>query len=402
MKCSIKSLLLAFSLFVLSCVTKTELSWTNTWQCKVYPPEHEITHDTETGAKIIFVTTDTSRDANLYFDLNCWTADLSTMVFYSNRTGRSELFGYLTKTGELVKFFSDSLSQTSFHTIDYQSHDIYGIRENTVYQWHFDIDISTVPEILSNVKIKERKITSAPTGSTFFNGLTESADGKYLAVGLTHKDSDLRDIVTIDIKSGKIKTLLSKTEISHIQFNKYNPNLLRFSHYPHRMWYIDIRNPGKAIKIHSQEPNELVTHEDWWIDDQMTFCGGYRSEESHVKIVNIKTQETRIIGAGSWWPDRSPKELSRFNWWHASGSRDGCWVATDNWHGHIAIIDARSSHLRLLSMDNRPYGNAKIEHPHVGWAPDSKSVEFTTHKRGNPDVCIAYLPKEWETSFVHD
>jgi len=75
-------------------------------------------------------------------------------------------------------------------------------------------------------------------------------------------------------------------------------------------------------------------------------------------------------------------------------------VVTDNWHGHIAVIDAQTSHLRLLTKNHRPYGNVAVEHPHPGWAPDSKSVEFTSHKRGNPDVCIAYLPVEWFEPFA--
>jgi len=106
------------------------------------------------------------------------------------------------------------------------------------------------------------------------------------------------------------------------------------------MWVVDTRKPGEATKIHLQEPGELVTHEDWWIDDQLTFCGGYLKEESHVKLVSIHDQKTRIIGLGAWWEGGTPAELSKYNWWHASGARDSSWVVTDNWHGQIAVIDA--------------------------------------------------------------
>jgi len=33
-------------------------------------------------------------------------------------------------------------------------------------------------------------------------------------------------------------------------------------------------------------------------------------------------------------------------------------------------------------------------------APDSRSVEFTSHKREKPDVCIAYLPEAWNEPFM--
>jgi len=385
------------------CGKNPELQWTDKWYCKVFPPEHEITTDPETGAKVVFITSDTSKDVNLYFDLNCWFNDLSMMVFYSTRFNNHELFGYLTESGEIVRLQNPELAKAGSATADYQTNDIYVVRDNTIYQWNVEIEMSKDPNVSSKVKVRERKIASAPNSASFFMGLTESADGKYLSTGIKYEGKEEQEIVAVDIQTGETKTLLSGwKKISHVQFSKYNPNLLRFSHSPHRMWYIDTRKPGIANKLHKQEPGELVTHEDWWVNDQMTFCGGYQKEHSHVKLIDLKTQTTRIIGAGTWWKEGTPFELSKYNWWHASGSRDGCWVATDNWHGHVAIIDIRTSHLRLLTTWHRPYGFVGTEHPHVGWAPDSKSVEFTSHKRGNPDVCIAYLPKEWADPFVKE
>ena len=285
--------------------------------------------------------------------------------------------------------------------MDFDSHDLYVVRDNVIYQWHLTINLSADTTVKSRVRVEERPITAAPQGTSFFTGLTESADGNYLSAGLKYKNSDKQDIVAVDVRTGAIQTLLAGwTGISHVQFNKYNPYLLRFSHSPQRMWYIDVRQPGVAHPLHRQEPGELVTHEDWWVNNQMTFCGAYRKEHSHVKVIDLASQTVRIIGAGSWWEGGEPVELSQYNWWHASGARNGRWVATDNWHGHIAIIDARTTHLRLLSTGHRPYGDVGTEHPHVGWAPDSRSVEFTSHKRGNPDVVITYLPEAWNDPFL--
>ncbi|TFG99216.1 MAG: hypothetical protein E4H13_09110 [Calditrichales bacterium] len=375
--------------------------WQKEWQCEVYPPEHLLTNDAQTGAQLRYITTHPGKDVNLYFDLNCWTADQSLLVFYSDRSGRQELFGYLPQSGEIVRLQPDDQSPAYNATVDYQSQDLYVVRDNCAYQWHVEIHLSAQTSQPSEVRIRERKITAAPDSTTFFMGFTESADGRYLSAGLNHTGSEQQDIIALDIESGDMRVLYSGSKISHVQFSKYNPNLLRFSHSPQRMWYIDLREAQIARPLHQQEPGELVTHEDWWIDDQMTFCGGYREEESHVKLIDIHSGLTRIIGAGSWWPEKTPRELSQVNWWHASGARDGRWVAADNWHGHIAIIDARTSHLRLLTKNHRPYGNVGVEHPHVGWAPDSKSVEFTSHALGNANVCIAYLPKEWDDPFIN-
>jgi len=377
----------------------------NEWEAEIYPAEHEIVTDTTSGAKLIFVTTDSSKDINLYFDWNCWFKDMSMMTFISMRTGRGELFGYVPKTGELIRLNPRkdvNVSTQAF--VDFETHDIYVSRNNSIYQWRVRIDFSDDSSKVEKVVMQERKIADAPKGSVFFSALSQSADRKYLSATIRSQDKDEQSIVAVDINTGKIKNLLTWNNthsFSHVQFSKYNPYLLRFSHSPHRMWIIDTRNPGVATKIHLQEKGELVTHEDWWVDDQLTFCGGYRVEESHLKVVDIHTQETRILGAGAWWEGGTPYELSQYNWWHASGSRDGKWVAADNWHGHIGIADARTSHIKLLTKDHRIYGGG--EHPHVGWAPDSKSVEFTSHKRGNPDVCIAYLPLDkWDDPFMEN
>lgn len=409
-------LVLLVTLFAFGC-SKTsqkqpELKWSEEWQGRIYLPEHEIVTDTTSGAKLIFATTNPAKDLNFYFDWNCWFRDQSCMFFTSDRNGKTELFGYVPKTGELVCFSPENKEKNYwFGFVDFDSNDVYVSGNNSLINWNIELKFNADSTKVTGVTVKERIIAKAPEGKNFFGALSQSADRRFLSVACSPAENPVhKEIMAVDILSGEQKLLYSMDDtipLTHIQFSKYNPNLLRFAHdgpkLPgvHRMWVVDTRKPGEAQKIHLQEPGELVTHEDWWVDDQLTFCGGYEKEESHVKLVSIHDQKTRIIGAGAWWEGGTPFELSQYNWWHASGARDGKWVATDNWHGHIAVIDMRTSHLRLLTKNHRVYG--KGEHPHVGWAPDSKSVEFTSHKRGNPDVVIGYLPLDkWENPFEEE
>jgi hypothetical protein len=404
----IKVFALLFILFIIliltSCEKSNKLIKTDSyteWNAEVYPAEHEITIDTTSGSKLIYVTTNSSDDVNLYFDYNCWFKDLSAMFFTSNRNGTNELFAYIPQTGELI-CVSPKKRKNNYWlaTVDFETHDVYVRDTSFIYQWNIAIEFNFDSTKVNSVKVKEREIASAPQGVKFVSALTQSADRKYLSTSIIYKnDPNHKEILAVDVLSGEISKLMSfqtDTAITHVQFNKYNPNLLRYSRdVPrnigvHRMWVVDIRKPGESKKIHLQEPQESVTHEDWWVNDQLTFCSGYRPNQYHVKVINIHDQDARIVGAGSWWEDGSEKELAEYNWWHASGSRDGKWIAADNWHGHIAIIDGRTSHLRLLTKNHRVYGGGN--HPHVGWAPDSKSVEFTTNSYGNSDVCIAFLP----------
>ena len=410
---SIHFVIMAFVLVIVGCKgvdKQNDLAPNKEWSGRIYPSEHVVVDDTTSGAKLIYVTSNNSDDINLYFDYNCWFKDLSAMFFISNRNGANELFAYVPKTGELICVSPEGKKKNYWlATVDFETHVVYVRDSESIYQWNIAIEFNSDSTKVQNVKVEERVIASAPEGVKFTSALTQSANLKLLSTSVAYNDDpNHKEILSVDILSGKLETLMSfqtDTAITHVQFNKYNQNYLRFSRdVPrnigiHRMWVVDIRKPGKAKKIYLQEPQESVTHEDWWVNDQLTFCSGYRDDQYHVKVINIHDQNARIIGAGAWWESGTPKELAEYNWWHASGSRDGKWVAADNWHGHIAITDGRTSHLRFLTKNHRTYG--KGQHPHVGWAPDSKSVEFTTNARGNPDVCIAYLPLDkWEDPFM--
>jgi hypothetical protein len=377
--------------------------WSDEWVGRIYPSERRIAIDSTSGARLIFATTSQAKDLNFYFDWNCWYKDQSCMFFTSDRNGKTELFGYVPKTGELICCSPEKKEKNYwFGVVDYQSYDVYMTGGNALISWNITFGFNADSTKVKDVLVRERVIAKAPDGKKVSSPLTQSGDCKYLAVAVAPDDRPFeKEILAFDIRSGKSKLLYAMHDsvpLTHLQFSKYNPYLLRFAHDAprkpgiHRMWVVDTRKPGKATKIHLQERGELVTHEDWWVNDQLTFCGGYGPDESHVKLVSIHDQKTRIIGAGAWWEGGTPAEIAKYNWWHASGARDGKWVAADNWHGRIGIIDMRTSHLRLLTQNHRIYGRG--EHPHVGWAPDSKSVEFTSNQRGNADVVIAYLPLE--------
>ena len=405
---SVLIILLSFSWMDSQCLAQT-VKWSEEWAGRIYPTEQKISIDSTSGARLVFATTNPAKDLNFYFDWNCWFQDQSCMFFTSDRNGKTELFGFIPRTGELICCSPEKKDKSYwFGVVDYKSHEVYMTGNNSLIVWDIAIGFNHDSTKVDKVTVKERIISRAPDGKKICSALSESADCKYLSVAVSKDDHPFdKEILAVDIRTGKSKFLYANTDtipLTHIVFSKYNPYLLRFAHdgpkLPgvHRMWVVDTRKPGKAFKVHLQESGELVTHEDWWVNDQLTFCGGYRPEESNVKIVNIHDQKTRIIGAGAWWEGGKPSEIAKYNWWHASGARDGNWVAADNWHGNIGIIDMRTSHLRLLTTKHRTYGRG--EHPHVGWAPDSKSVEFTSNQRGNADVVIVYLPLEkWSEPF---
>ena len=403
--------LIAAAVFVIPAILGSSASSEEagrSWECRVLPAEREITVDEVTGVRIIFVTTHESADRNLYFHERSWLPDGSMLVFVSRRTGRTEPFGYVETTGELVQLgLSDDPPGSGFSASRY-TNSLYLIRDGAVYDWAVELVPGGVGE-RTKVTVRERMICRLPPGIRLKSSVNENADGTYLSVGIQRSDDDTNEIVAIEKATGKIVTVTRVPwNISHVQFSWTDPQMIMFARSYEggdrapmtnpedrhcRFWFADFSD-RPAWPGYWQRPGELVTHECWWVNGLVTFCGGQRDEESHVKIFDPQTGVVRIVGAGSWWADGTPFELSRRNWWHAAGDPRGKWVAADNWHGDIVLFDAKTTEERLVTQGHRTYGSGA--HPHVGWAPNGDRVVFTSNRKGNADVCIAIIPENWQ------
>lgn len=371
---------------------------TSEWTCSMLPAEHRTITDPKTGYPLRFLTTNAAVDRAFYFTHNAFLPDGSMIVFSSNRSGRAEYLGYLTATGELARFLPSNAVHAGLAVVSKHANIIYVVRDREVCEWRVLIDL----EAKQQVKIRERRIGVVPAELSLKEALTENANGALLSLSANLANGQSA-IATMDIQTGQVKTVLTTDlRTSHVQFSHNRPDLIMFAgtagadDESQRMWLVDLSGRG-AWKLHEQKPGELVTHECWWVGDLVTFCGGFEKDgfkvESHVKIVDINSHEVRIIGAGSYWPQGTDSEVAELNWWHASGDPYGRWVAGDNWHGGIAIFDARTTEKHLLTTGHRKYG--KGTHPEVGWDTKGRYVIFGSEYFGNPDVCIAEIPKEW-------
>jgi hypothetical protein len=373
-----------------------------TWECEIHPSEQKIEIDPSSGAKIIFATTNPASDNNLYFHDRCFLFDNKMMVFYSDRTGRQEIWGYLADTGELVRLNNPDASAASSALASRTGNKIYVSVDKSIREWKIDLTAKST----GTVKITERKICDLPVNAQQLSGLNENSD--FTLVSFGYKIGDVYYIAVVNVNTGEITTVVEVDfYIQHIQFHWHRPDILSFARGyesdtapldPNepahaRLWFVNI-NTKTPVPAFFQRPGELVTHECWWVNDQITFIGGHNPQEAHMKVLNITTGEIRIVGSGSWWQGAEAAKISQYNWWHGSGSPDGRWVAADNWHGIIAIFDAKTTEKRIISSGNRIYGGGP--HPHVGWDLTGDAVEFTSNIYGNADVCIGVIPEEWK------
>ena len=366
--------------------------WADVYELDVLPPEQKAMTDPATGAALTFLTTDPAADTNLYFHERSWLADGSLILFYSGRQGGGAM-GYITASGELVLIKTPS-GGVGRITAAGAGPRLFGLRDREVLELTLRIQASSnAAQQPSRVTVAERMICTLPEG-TRSTGLSENSDGTKLAVGADGV------ILGVDVRSGEIDSLCRIDDPAgyggHIQWSHTDPHLLSYAGHTHRLMVVDTRT-HTARAVYKEWPGELVTHEHWWVDDQLVFCGGLRprpTENPHVKVVNVHTGVVRIIGPGSWWPEATPAEVAKRTYWHCAGSDDGRWVAADNWHGDITLFEGRTTRPQLLTVGHRTYGHG--QHPHVGWDRKGAQVIFTSHLLGDPNVCVATIPPAWQ------
>ncbi len=69
--------------------------------CQILPTNRQVVTDEASGVRITLITTNKSDDTNLYFNDRYWLLDQGVMLFISDRTGRNEIYGYISDTGDI-------------------------------------------------------------------------------------------------------------------------------------------------------------------------------------------------------------------------------------------------------------------------------------------------------------
>jgi len=363
-----------------------------TYALEVLKPDRREMVDSVTHAHLVFLTTSTP-SRNFYFHERSWLLDGSMILFYGSRG----LMGYLPPTGELVVISTPSGPVRSA-TAAATRNSLFCLRRTEVLELTPVVEISANPETTPSVVTVREQVISQFPGSAQLNG---SCDDRYVSAGINPS------IYIMDVQTGQVREVCKIPpefgRASHVQWSRTDPNLLSFAAGPDRhragtvdrIQVVDIRE-GMPRSPYHQVENELVTHESWWVNGQILFCGAYEpmaplADVSHLKVLDPRTGIAQIVGAGSWWPGAVPRDLAKVNWWHASGSVDGRWVAGDNWHGDIMLFEGGTTRPHLLTVGHRTYGSGA--HPEVGWDHAGRQVVFQSNMlEGGSHVCVATIP----------
>lgn len=377
-----------------------------TWEAQVLPSERVEAVDPKTGVTVIFATTHAASDSNFYFHERCFLAGNRMMLFNSDRFGRGEVMAYLRDTGELVRLQRPEDPGVDGRVASVRGDRLYVVKNRGLCEWKLEL----TREPRTAVRVTERRLADFPEGAEVRSSLDENCDGTLLT--FMYRLGEEYFVGFCDAATGALLPAARMGfKADHLQFHRHRPDVVSVSRTYEtggdwaptdpaaprraRIWTVNV---GTRLPVPAfwQVPGELATHECWWVNDTLTFIGGFRHEgdreEGTVKVLDFKTGEIRILGSGAWVAGVPGRELSQANWWHASGSPDGRWVVADNWHGTVALFDARTTAPRLLTTGHRVYGSKGL-HPHAGWDVRGECVQFTSNQRGNPDVCLVVVPQ---------
>ncbi|HQE60683.1 MAG TPA: T9SS type A sorting domain-containing protein [Candidatus Latescibacteria bacterium] len=364
----------------------------------VLPPAHRFELDSTTGVHYT-VLADSGKSANLYFHQRSWLSD-NSVVLYTGPTSAQRLMGYIQATGERIV-----IGNITGATAAARRNSVFGMRDRKLVEIALLITISNDPRsVPSRVEATERTIRTL----TFTSQVNANYDDTFLSVYENNESITPKrySVYRISVSNGEmIEVCRASSSISHLQWSRGPSNLLMYSgNDDARLWVV---NPAEGVprNVYVQVPSmgEWVTHESWWVNDQILWCGapwpaGYeldpqRGEYHHVNVLDLHSGISRIVAAGSWLPAQENSERWKRNFHHACGDEDGRWIVADSFSGVLTLTEGKTTRTRLFTVGHRTYGGG--EHSHPSFDRLGKQVVFVTNRFGEPRVCVARIPDDW-------
>ena len=350
------------------------------------PSERSTFIDEKTGITVTRLTSSPAKDNKIYQTHPNWTADGSYLIFYSDRTGRDEVFAIEEATGEIVQ-----ITDGDSGALVVARHDnaMFLVRDGRV----FTVDLDAL--LTDNDKGKMRdasayrqRIADLPEGSSLSGTFTEDANGKTLYFGLVDPDKAY-SIQKLDVATGQFSTVIDLSfQVGHCQAHPTRTGVISYCHEtggdaPQRMWVVNSDGSGNR-SFYAETFDEWVTHEVWWTEDRMLFT----------IWPDATDMKRRPYGIGSVsLTDFHHKIHDQFPYWHVAGTQDGKYAVGDTFDGALFLIDIASGQRRLLTEGHRPKGAQS--HHHQSMSPDGRRVLFVSSRFGNWDLMAVGLP-DWD------
>ena len=386
--------------------------------------------DPRTGARVRQVTSHASMHHHPFYYLPCMDDAMTRLFFISHRTGRAEVWCEIRATGELQQLTDQpDIGEWSVHPSHDGRYVYYTAGQGA---WRVATATGEAEQLLDfgGLAGREAGMVGAAMGTT-----TLSHDDRYWAVPV--KLGPRFRFIVIDTATGAHETILEAATIGHPEFHPHDNTLLRYAgSYKERIWVINRDGSGNRL-VYDRKPLavpgqfEWIVHETWnpgeIVESRggMVDGGGLRGEG--VQPEDGKLRRREIITAN--WPrgcigidvdTGAVRAVCGFNAWHPSINRQGTLMCADTVFPDIGLqvfdprdgvgaprtlcLPAASSEGAHWNTDHCPYDDADYQagkwtvyapqhtHPHPAFAPDGRSVVFTSDRTGVAQVYEVVLP----------
>jgi oligogalacturonide lyase len=378
----------------------------------VYPAEWRTFRDPQTGRGVCQLTDSPAEDYHLYFYNPTVTPDGRYLIFYSERTGLSNLFRLELTSGEIVQLTDVSPARADYwpftaplkgvaaclsaigsggrEVFYFEGSNLMGVEVETCQSRR----LLTVPAdrrpSMINADASGETLVFATWDENLFAKWSQDA-----CAGTPFTDNALYQqtastLLRVEAASGQSEEVLRIENfwINHVLINPKNRDLLLFCHeytrLPDRMWLLNIAT-GEFAAIPGQGSHEWYEHEFWSHDGQRIYV--------HAGLNNDDTN-----GFCSWLtPDGqahhqfhhfTPGRVYAHYNLHPSGEVVTDGEAKPGCISRVRLIDGRQEFEVLCRHDSYKNGDDQRCHPHPSFTPDGKRVVFTSNQTGSSNVYI--------------
>jgi oligogalacturonide lyase len=378
-----------------------------------YPPEWHTYPDPQTGRSVTQLTNSPAEDYHLYFYNPTVTPNGRYLIFYSERTGLSNMFRLDLTSGDIVQLTDTRPARAEYwpftEALQGVGACLSALGSGGREVFYFEGNELHAVEIES---LKTRCLLTVPTHRRP-SMLQANANGDTLIFATWDEDLFLgwskrayagehfpnndfyqatsSTILRVNAATGHAEEIFSREKfwINHVHLNPHNRDLILFCHeyssQPDRMWILNTAS-GDCAPIPGQGINEWYEHEFWsWDGKRVYFHGGLNGDDT--------------AGFCGWCtPDGS--EYHKFNhhtpgraYGHYNLHPDGATMITDGEArpGCISLVhlkDGQQEYNVLCRHDSYRFGDDQRCHPHPSFTPDGKRVVFTSNVSGSSNVYI--------------
>jgi oligogalacturonide lyase len=349
-----------------------------------HPPEGAVEMDAATGARVRRVTGYPAIHHHPFFLAPAFDDAMRRLLFVSHRTGRPEVFAEVRETGRLVQLTErPDLDEWSLVPAADGSAAFY-----TAAGVGYRLDLGTLEES-AIVRFPDAgpKRVGGVAGEMGTTAL--SRDGRWWAVHHVAEGGAGKELTLVNTATGEGRVVARGPAIGHAQFCPGNPERISYAG-PHTARMRLTRWDGLGDRlVMEHQPGQWITHEIWIPRrNELAFVDWPHA----VRAVNPDTGAVRTV--------------AEFNAWHAAWDKTGRYLIADTNFPDIGLqlFDTQTGRRTTVCHPGAsnagdhwggpfPYANGPIKvyapqhtHPHPVFAPDGRSVVFTSDRTGYAQV----------------